>query len=189
MANQGSGNFSVLLGSGSGAFGSATNFAVGVDPVSVAIGDLNGDGKSDLAVANEHSDNVSVLLNTTAFSPSGAFGPATNFAVGPSPRSIAVGDLNGDGKPDLAVADSSNSGSVWVLLGTGVGAFSSATDFAAGANPYSAVIGDLNGDGIPDLAVANRSNHNVSIFLGVGTGSSAPRPIPRGKLPVLRRDG
>jgi len=63
VANSGSNNVSVLLNTGAGAFGPATNFAVGALPRSVAIGDLNGDGKLDLAVANSGSNNVSVLLN------------------------------------------------------------------------------------------------------------------------------
>jgi hypothetical protein len=58
-------------------FGAATNFAAGTGPVSVALGDFNGDGKSDLAVANYNSNNVSILLGTGT----GTFGAATNFAV------------------------------------------------------------------------------------------------------------
>ena len=94
-------NVSVLLGNGDGTFGAATNFAAGRRPASVAIGDLNGDGKLDLAVANSDSNNVSVLLGNG----NGTFGAATNFAAGSEPRSVAIGDLNGDGKLDLAVAN------------------------------------------------------------------------------------
>jgi len=79
----------------------------------VAVGDLNGDGKLDLAVANENSENVSVLLGNG----SGGFGVATNFAAGNAPFSVAVGDLNGDGKLDLAVANAGFN-EVSVLLNT-----------------------------------------------------------------------
>src|SRR6185369_2682810 len=82
-------------------FGAATNFTVGTGPVSVAVGDFNGDGKLDLAVANQTTNNVSVLLGNGA----GSFGAATNFAVGTLPTPVAVGDFNGDGKLDLAVAN------------------------------------------------------------------------------------
>jgi len=67
----------------------------------VTVGDFNGDGKSDLAVANRYSNNVSVLLGTGT----GSFGTATNFTVGSDRRSATVGDFNGDGKSDLAVAN------------------------------------------------------------------------------------
>ena len=69
-------------------------------PVSVAVGDFNGDGKQDLAIANFGSNNVSILLGNGA----GSFGAATNFSVGGDPALLAVGDFNGDGKQDLAVA-------------------------------------------------------------------------------------
>ncbi|MBI4325036.1 MAG: VCBS repeat-containing protein, partial [Chloroflexi bacterium] len=91
-------------------FSPAANFAVGTSPSSVAVGDFNGDGKLDLAVANRISDNVSILLGTGT----GSFSAATSFAVGSGPTSVAVGDFNGDGKPDLAVA---TPGIVSILLG------------------------------------------------------------------------
>src|SRR5207247_1003460 len=95
----------------------AQNFATGLTPFSVAVGDVNGDGKPDLAVANYNSNTVSVLLGNG----NGTFQAAQNFATGATPRSAAVADLNGDGKPDLAVANyGSNTGiTVSVLLGNG----------------------------------------------------------------------
>jgi uncharacterized repeat protein (TIGR01451 family) len=147
-------------------FSPATNFSAGTNPFSVAIGDFNGDGKSDLAVANQFSDNVSILLGTGA----GTFGAATNFAVGTDPRSVAIGDFNGDGKSDLAVANQA-SNNVSILLGTGTGTFGAATNLTAGANPTFVAIGDFNGDGKSDLATANQNSGNVSILLGTGTGT------------------
>ncbi|MCA2572629.1 MAG: VCBS repeat-containing protein, partial [Microcystis sp. M42BS1] len=79
---------------------------------SVTVGDFNGDGKSDLAVANRYGNNVSVLLGTGT----GSFATATNFTVGSFPRSVTVGDFNGDGKSDLATANPSNGGSISILL-------------------------------------------------------------------------
>ncbi len=111
VANQNTHNVSILIGAGAGSFGAATNFGVGTDPFSVAIGDFNNDGKPDLAVANDNSNNVSILLGTGA----GSFGAATNFAVGANPRSVAIGDFNGDGKTDLAVANI-NRANVSILL-------------------------------------------------------------------------
>ena len=94
-----SNNVSVLLGKGDGTFQTQKTYAVGNGPNSVAVGDFNGDGKADLAVAN-YDNNVSVLLGNG----DGTFQTQTTYAVGNGPRSVAVGDFNGDGKADLAVA-------------------------------------------------------------------------------------
>jgi uncharacterized repeat protein (TIGR01451 family) len=148
------------------AFATATNFPAGTAPYSVAIGDFNSDGRSDLAVPNNGSNDVSILLG----SGSGTFAAAMNFAVGQNPRSVAIGEFNGDGVSDLAVANSF-SNSVSILLGTGTGAFGPATDFAVGLIPFAVAVGDFNGDGISDLAVANNESNNVSILLGTGAGT------------------
>ena len=106
----------LLLGDGAGGFSSTSTYVVGSNPRSVAIGDLNGDGKPDLVVANIGSDNVSILLGDG----NGAFGTVNTLTVGDQPLSVAIGDLNDDGKPDLAVANS-NSSSVSILINTGAG--------------------------------------------------------------------
>ena len=147
-------------------FGSAfLSFDTGASPYSVAIGDLNADGKPDLAAANEASSTVSVLLGNG----DGAFGTKTDFGTGAIPYSVAIGDLNGDGKPDLAVANYL-AYTMSVLLGNGDGTFGAKTDFGTGASPISVAIGDLNGDGNPDLAVANYYSNTVSVLLNLGPG-------------------
>ncbi|MGH8865117.1 MAG: FG-GAP repeat domain-containing protein, partial [Burkholderiales bacterium] len=102
--------------------------AAGDNPESVAIGDVNRDGRPDLVVANLGSANVSVLLGKG----DGSFQPAVNLAAGDFPVSVALGDVNRDGRPDLAVANA-NSDNVSVLLGNGDGTFQPAVNFAAGA--------------------------------------------------------
>jgi len=173
-----------------GSFGKPRHFAVGARPSSVAIGDLNGDGKPDLAVADTDSNSVSVLLGNGA----GGFGKARNFATLSAPQSVAIGDLNGDGKPDLAVADT-GSNSVSVLLGNGDGGFGAATSFALDSGPTSVAIGDLNDDGIPDLAATRRATV-VSVLFGTGNGAfEAALNFPVGPGPSsvaigdLNRDG
>ena len=161
-------------------FAPATNFAVGDGPYAVAVGDFNGDGKTDLVVANDHSHNVSILLGNG----SGDFGLATNFDVGIQPHSVAVGDFNGDGKQDLAVPNTQG-GTASILLGIGNGGFGAATNFAVGGFSTSVAVGDFNGDGEQDLAVANSATRDVSILLGTGTGTfSAAIDIEVGATPL-----
>src|SRR5204863_6466112 len=108
---------SILLGNANGTFQSAVNFPVGSFPISVAVGDFNGDGKLDLSTANTGSHNVSILLgNCVRVCETGAFAPADNYGAGTSARSVAVGDFNRDGKQDLIVTNS-NTANVSILLG------------------------------------------------------------------------
>jgi uncharacterized protein (UPF0548 family) len=183
---------SVLLGNGDGTFQTAVNYTVGAAPSSLVVGDFNGDGKPDLAVTKEGTapdftdGGVSVLLGNG----DGTFQPAVNYAVGSRPISLAVGDFNRDGKPDLAVGDFglSTDAGVSVLLGNGDGTFQTATNLydARGAYPFSIEVGDFNGDGKPDLAIVQILPNPVSVLLGNGDGtfqtavdfSVGPNPNP-----------
>jgi len=151
IANGSSSNISILLGDGTGSFAAAQNFPVGTSPASVAISDLNGDGNPDLAIANGGSFTnpgaVSILLGDGT----GSFAAAQNFGTGLGPRSVAISDLNGDGNPDLAIANGSSS-NISILLGDGTGSFAAAQNFGAGIGVSSVAVSDLNGDGKPDLA-------------------------------------
>ena len=160
-------------------FAAATNFAAGSNPFSVAVGDFDGDGKQDLALADLTSNDVSILLGNG----DGTFSAPTNFAAGTAPESAAVGDFNGDGKQDLAVANAF-SNDVSILLGNGDGTFSGPTNFAAGVSPISVAVGDFNSDGKRDLAVANQNTNDVSILLGNGDGTfSAATNFAAGSSP------
>ncbi len=163
------GNVSVLLGSGDGSFQAPQHFAAGLGPVSVALGDVNGDSVLDMAVANdgdsEASGEVSVLLGNG----DGSFQTQQRVAAGYQPFSVALGDVNGDRLLDLAVANV-GSEDVSVLLGNGDGSFQPQQRFAAGDFPRSVALGDLSGDSILDLVVANGRN-DVSVLLGNGDGS------------------
>src|SRR5207245_1390054 len=142
VANNGSNNVSVLLnttapGAAVPSFAAATSFGTGTGPCSVAAADVNGDGRPDLLIANTGSNNVSVLLNTTA---PGAAVPslaaATNFGAGTAPSSVAAVDVNGDGRPDLLVANRLSNNMSALLNTTAPGAtvpsFAPATNFSAG---------------------------------------------------------
>ena len=160
------GTVTILLGNGLGGFTPATGspVAVGTGPFSIAVGDLNEDGRLDLAVANNASNNVTVLLSSGAGTFSQAAGSPIPVATGP--RSVVARDLNRDGRLDLAVANF-GSDNVTVLLGNGAGGFGSAATItvAPGDGPSSVAGGDLNGDGKEDLVVANTNTNNVTILL------------------------
>lgn len=142
--------------------------SVGVNPNSVATADFNGDGKPDMAVVNEGSNDVSILLNTGVSAIS--FATAVNYTVGLQPSSVTTADFNGDGFKDLAVTNY-NSNNVSILLGNGTGVFGSPTSFGTGTGPQQVVVADFNSDTKTDLVIANYASNDVSVLLGTGTGS------------------
>jgi hypothetical protein len=95
---------------------------------------------------------------------------------------VAVGDFNGDGVPDLAVADVSGAG-VSVLLGQGDGTFRPKLGYGVGSSPVSVAVGDFNGDGFPDLVTANSGSNNVSVLLNAADWSPGPSPGRRRQAP------
>jgi hypothetical protein len=138
------------------------------------VGDFNGDGRLDLAAANDGSNSVSILLGRG----DGTFSARQDFEVSASPVSVTAEDFNGDGNQDLAT----NSGSI--LLGRGDGTFSDPQNFAVGEFSGSVTVGAFNGDGQADLATANAGSNSVSIMLGRGDGTfSDPQNFAVGERP------
>jgi hypothetical protein len=177
--DRGGHDVSVLLGTGTGTLGPASNYGSGFGPSSVAVGDFNEDGIPDLVVTNLLGNSLSVLLGTGG----GNFAPATTFRNFGNPNHVVVGDFNEDGFDDLAVALLLNGVSVY--LGTGTGTFGAATNYPAGTRSWSVAVGDLNGDGFADLAVANDTSDDVSVLLGTGTGIfGLPTNFPAGDSPL-----
>jgi hypothetical protein len=184
VANSTANAVSVLLGQGSGTFQPPISSGAGLEPVAVAVGDFNRDGRPDVAAANYVTRNVSVLLGNG----DGTLQPAVHYAVGSAdyaaPYSVAVGDFNRDGTPDLAVGNYKTA-NVSVLIGNGDGTFQTAAEYGAGLGPRSVAVSDFNGDGIADLVVANTSSTPgnetpatylslVSVLRGIGDGTFRP---------------
>ncbi len=180
------GVLSVLLGNGDGTFQAAVTYSSGgYQSYSVAIADVNGDGKLDLVASNNclTQDNcsdggVSVLLGNG----DGTFQAAVSYSAGGSgTESVAIGDVNGDGRPDVLLAngcigfDECDNGSVSVLLGNGDGTFQAPVSYSSGGvKAFSVALGDVNGDGYPDLVVANVNSSSIGVLLGNGDGTFQP---------------
>ncbi|MHB8644369.1 MAG: FG-GAP repeat domain-containing protein, partial [Thermomicrobiales bacterium] len=157
----------VLLNHGDGTFGAATLYTVGGGPLSIAIGDVNGDGRMDLAVANNRDSTASILLNTGT----GAFAAQAVYAVGANPMAIALSDRNRDGKLDLVTAD--RTGSIMTLHGKGDGTFARVA-LPVGNNPQDVITPVLTSSGRHDLVVANTLDHTLSVLLNNGDGTFTP---------------
>lgn len=156
-------------------FGSEITYPCGSEPYDIAIADIDGDGKPDIVCTNEGYSSVSILKNIS-FAGILSFAPKVEFTTASTPRGIAVGDIDGDGKPDLVIACQYGHG-ISILKNTsttGNISFASKTDFGTGANSYpqSVAIGDLDGDGKPDIAVADNDQPDgktVSVFRNISS--------------------
>ncbi len=154
-------------------FGSKTAYGVGSSPRQVAFADLDADGKLDFIVSNSGSSNITVMINMSSAG-SISFG-SFNLATLSTPEGVATGDLNADGKPDIAVTSNVSAGNVSVFLNntTSSLAFSPRIDYSTGANsfPWNITIADLDGDGKPELLNTNLGPNSVSVFRNTSSGS------------------
>jgi hypothetical protein len=168
----------IIFGDGKLNFNSETFYKVGNRPYQrLRTQDFNKDGKPDIVTTNLEGNNATVLLNDGK----GKFHEAEGspFACGDAPFGVAIGDVNGDGNLDLAIAnsptitaESKGKDGLWILLGDGTGKFSSlaGSPFKTGKSPSRVAIGDLDGDGINDIVVTNYNEKSISIFyMGKGT--------------------
>ena len=111
------------------------------------------------------------------------FSSSMQSAAGTNPFSVAIGDLNNDGMPDI-VAANEGSNDVSILLATGAGTFATATQVAVGNAPQSVLVDDISGDGRLDLVVANHGDDTLTIRLGTGTGTfGSPATLSVGNGP------
>jgi hypothetical protein len=148
-----------------GNFDSLANYAIVGSPSSIAVGDFNGDGKADLALADTMA--VNVLIGNG----DGTLQAPVKYPAGQFPSSLSVVDFNGDGNMDIVVANGDcGAPLVSVLLGTGTGTFQPAVSYTAPDTCLLAVaVADFNGDGKPDVVAAGL--HGAYVFLGNGDGT------------------
>ena len=173
--NNSTGNISVLANNGAGAFPAHTEYATLANLHRVTVADINGDGKLDILTANNNGT-ISVLLNTTSGSTI-TLATHTDYTVGNNPQGIVATDLNGDGKPDVVVANYGDN-TISVLLNNGAGSLLSKVNYNVGLQPLGLKVVDVNGDDKKDIVVANYGNSNfpglpgsVSLLPGNGDGT------------------
>jgi len=154
----------VLLNHGGGSFGPAKDVLDGAGQITV--GDVTGDGRPDIVSAN--GNDVTVVANRG----DGTFAPPTTNVAGKTVARAAIGDVNGDGKGDLAVS-SPKASMLAILLSNGDGTFQARSDYATGSHPSTPGAGDLNGDGRADVAVP--TGDGVTVFLAGADGTLGPR--------------
>ena len=163
VTNQSTNNVSVLRNQGTGSLGTASTFGVGTNPNNLDIGDLDNDGYADIIVGNDApAGTLSFLKNNagTGFTVT----PILN-GIGANPRTLALGDVDGDGDLDVATGNCGDN-SVSVLLNNGVGVFAPVinTPFPAVANPNGIAMADVDGDGDLDIATASKDNARVAVW-------------------------
>jgi hypothetical protein len=172
VANNIASNIEVFLGYVSQYFAGVTTYSTGKgsQPHSIAVGDLNNDGWSDVVVANYATDNVGVLLGTSK----GMFAAIMPYPTGnnSAPYSVAVADFNNDHQLDIVVTNSETD-NIAILFGHGNGTFKNGTTYSTGdrSRPYTVVISDFNNDNISDIAVANSGTSNIFLLYGYGNGT------------------
>jgi hypothetical protein len=149
---------SVLLNQGGGSFARPRNYRVQSRPNSLALGDLNGDRKPDLAATNFLAT-VSVLLNRG----DGTFLPKRDYRITVFPGQLEPADLNGDGRLDLATPN--GDGGVTVLLNRGRGSFGGSVSFPAAKLTEGLGVGDVNADGRRDLVTADALDNTISVLI------------------------
>jgi hypothetical protein len=135
-------------------------------PHTVTMGDLNGDGKLDLAVANLNSNKVSIFLGHG----DGAFAPRVDYMTLMNPHTVVIRDLDGDGKPDLTISNM-GANAIGTMIGNGDGTFQAIRSTMMPSSPMFCGVGDFNGDGIPDVVATDRTIGSMAVFKGNGDGT------------------
>jgi hypothetical protein len=166
------GDISVLLSNGKSLFAGRTDYNISSASTSgayngLAAGDLNGDGKIDLAVPVTFANQLSLLFGTG----SGTFKPFSTITLPTSPNAVAIGDFNNDHKNDIALVNFGGGDTISILLNAGSGTFPTNTQYNTGGSGYAIATGDFNNDGNLDIVVTGEESNNISVLLGNGAGA------------------
>ncbi|MCX6273010.1 MAG: FG-GAP-like repeat-containing protein [Bacteroidetes bacterium] len=168
-----------LTAAGVMAFAPKVTFTTGSSPYGLTVGDLDGDGKPDLAVSNYNGSSMSIFRNTST--PGNiSFEPKIDMATGTVPIFISQGDFNGDHLPELVVVND-GAASVSMFRNTctsGAISFQPAVVYSTGSYPYTVAISDLTGDGKPEMAVTNYMSNSVSLFTNTSTPATVSFATP-----------
>src|SRR5262249_50740763 len=162
---------SILLGDGTGSFGPAVTYPVGLSAqaAAIAVDDFDGDGDQDLAVVRDGTGfgHVTILLGHG----DGTFTTGVTVQTHHRSRSVVVGDFDQDGLPARAIANAGTEtlANVSIVMNDGLGAFHKSGNETVGKLPFHIVSGDVDGDGDVDLLTANYGTDDVSLLLGTGT--------------------
>ncbi|GAB3872207.1 VCBS repeat-containing protein [Hymenobacter segetis] len=173
-ANGGTNAVGVLLGQAGGGFAAVTSYSAGTNsqPASVAVSDVNGDGRPDIVTANLIGSSAGVLLGQVG----GGFAAVSTYPTGANsnPRSVVVADINQDGRVDLVTANY-YSNSAGVLLGQAGGGFAAVSTYSTGIGPAGVAVADVNSDGRLDIVTSNYNNGTgaVGVLLGLASGGFA----------------
>jgi len=203
VANKGDNSISVFQGDGTGAFTPfpkspflLPNVVASSEsgPTAIVTANFRNQGFPDLAVVNENSNSISLLLASGNSSFDGTFTEATNspITVGKTPVAIAAGDLNGDAIPDLAVVNQADN-TVTILLNNGDATFTqtAGSPLPTATTPAGVVIANFTNGQTNDLAVTNQAQGTIGIYVGLGAGTFAPRfelSTPNGPSAIVSTD-
>ena len=167
------GTITVISNNRNGTFGSLVSLYAGDLPDDVAVGDFDGNGAADLAIANAYYGLILVLFNEGA----GNFVEGYSEIYADTPNSIVSGDFNGDGLTDIATTSQTTS-SLSIFLNQGNYNFAGPNTFNVGQAPVDVAAGDFDGDSLPDLVSVNKGSGSITVFFTAGGAPPPPPPPP-----------